>query len=147
MQRLIPPILTLICLAAMGLLRLFMPGTILIEMPGAWIGVAPLTAGLALLLGGAGRFRRLGTNIKTFNEPGVLVTSGLFRWTRNPMYLGFLLLLLGVAILLGAATPFGPVLLFFLVANGWYIPFEERAMTAKFGGAYEAYVRATPRWI
>lgn len=147
MQRLIPPNLTLICLAAMGLLRLFAPGVMLIEAPAAWIGAAPLLAGLALLLGGSGRFRRLGTNIKTFNEPGVLVTDGLFRWTRNPMYLGFLLSLLGVAILLGAATAFGPVLLFFLVANGWYIPFEERAMTAKFGAAYEAYVRTTPRWI
>lgn len=147
MQRLIPPNLTLICLAAMAPLRLFAPGVMLIETPAAWIGAAPLVAGLALLLGGAGRFRRLGTNIKTFNEPGVLVTEGLFRWTRNPMYLGFLLSLLGVAILLGAATAFGPVLMFFLVANSWYIPFEERAMTAKFGAAYEAYARTTPRWI
>jgi protein-S-isoprenylcysteine O-methyltransferase Ste14 len=147
MKRLLPPLLVLICLAAMGVLRVSAPGVMLIEGPAAWAGAAPILAGLAFLVAGSGTFRRRGTNIKTFNEPDVLVTDGLFRWTRNPMYLGFVLLLLGAAILLGSATAFGPVLLFWLVANSWYIPFEERALRLKFGDDYADYARATPRWI
>jgi len=77
----------------------------------------------------------------------VLVSDGLFRWSRNPMYLGFVLLLLGIAILLGTATPFAGPLIFAIVADRWYIGFEERAMRQKFGADYEAYRRRTRRWI
>jgi protein-S-isoprenylcysteine O-methyltransferase Ste14 len=103
--------------------------------------------GLLVTLAGARLFARIGTNIKTFNEPGVLVTGGLFRWSRNPMYAGFLLILAGTAILLGAATPFLLVILFALVADRWYIAFEERALASKFGEEYAAYKRRTRRWI
>lgn len=147
MKRLLPPLLALICLVVMGGLRICAPGVMLIEAPAAWAGAGPILAGLVLLAAGSGTFRRRGTNIKTFNEPDVLVTDGLFRWTRNPMYLGFVLLLLGAAILLGSATAFGPVLLFWLVTNSWYIPFEERALRRKFGEDYAAYAKVTPRWI
>jgi protein-S-isoprenylcysteine O-methyltransferase Ste14 len=63
------------------------------------------------------------------------------------MYLGFVLLLLGTAMLLGTATPFFGPALFALVADRWYIAFEERAMQQKFGADYAAYRSRTRRWI
>jgi protein-S-isoprenylcysteine O-methyltransferase Ste14 len=137
----------LILLIAMVALHLVLPGPVLIAFPYNLAGAALAALGLAVTLGGARRFARLGTNIKTFNEPGVLVTDGLFRWSRNPMYLGFLLFLAGVAVLLGTTTPLlGPVL-FAIAADRWYIAFEERAMQKKFGASYEDYMRKTRRWL
>ena len=146
-MRLLPPRLVLILLAAMGALHVLLPGPMLLAFPYTLAGAAVAALGLALVLSGARLFSRVRTNIRTFNEPGVLVTGGLFRWSRNPIYLGFVLLLLGTAVLLGSATPFLAVVVFAAVADRWYIAFEERAMQAKFGDAYADYKRRTRRWI
>ena len=145
-MRILPPILVLGLLVLMVCLRAFWPGPTMPD-PLTWLGLIPLLLGIGVLMIGSGRFRRAGTNIKTFDEPGQMVTDGPFRFSRNPMYLGFLLFLLGIAVLMGALTPLLGPALFALAAQLWYIPFEERAMSAKFGDAYHAYVRKVRRWI
>jgi protein-S-isoprenylcysteine O-methyltransferase Ste14 len=144
---LLPPMLVLILIVAMVALRILAPGPMIVSYPYNLVGALVATLGLGLTLSGARLFSRVGTNIKTFNEPGTLVTDGAFRWTRNPMYLGFGLLLAGTAILLGAATPFAAVVLFALVADRWYIAFEEQALQRKFGADYAAYRQRTRRWL
>jgi protein-S-isoprenylcysteine O-methyltransferase Ste14 len=146
-QHLLPPRLVLILLIAMVALHLVLPGPAIFAFPYTLAGAVAAALGFLLALAGSRRFARIGTNIKTFNEPGVLVTDGLFRWSRNPMYLGLLLLLAGVAVLLGSATPLLGPALFAIAADRWYIPFEERAMQAKFGADYAAYRQKTRRWI
>ena len=146
-MRPLPPLLTLVALTAMVVLRLCAPFAMIIPRPYVGFGLIPAGLGLFLVLGGARQFSRARTNIKTFNEPDVFVTDGLFRWSRNPMYLGFTLLLTGAAVLLGAATPFAVVALFVVITDRWYIAFEERVMQRKFGAAYEAYRRGVRRWI
>eukprot|EP01030_Chromulinospumella_sphaerica_P019292 gene19292-19175_t len=128
-------------------LRLCAPLAVILGPPWTWIGWALAALGLALSFSGAGLFRRVGTNIKTFDDPNVLVTGGPFRLTRNPMYLGFVLLLAGVALALGAASPWVVPAAFWLLADRWYIPFEERAMRRTFGEPYEAYSRRVRRWL
>lgn len=145
-MRILPPILVLGLLIMMAVLRGFWPGP-LIPRPVTWLGLIPLLLGIGLLIAGSGRFRQVGTNIKTFDEPDVMVTDGPFRFSRNPMYLGFLLLLLGAAVLMGALTPLLGPALFALAAQLWYIPFEERTMHAKFGDTYRDYVRRVRRWF
>jgi protein-S-isoprenylcysteine O-methyltransferase Ste14 len=147
MRRLLPPVLVLILLVAMIALRLAVPGPVVVSYPYNLAGAVVAALGLLVAFSGARHFARVGTNIRTFNEPGMLVTGGLFRWSRNPMYAGFLLLLAGSAILLGTATPFLAVILFAAIADRWYIAFEERALAAKFGDEYAAYKRTTRRWI
>lgn len=146
-MKLLPPHLALGGLAAMALVRFLAPGPEV--LPSVWraAGIVPGVAGLVLLLAGSGRFRRVGTNIRTFDEPGVLVTDGLFRLSRNPMYLGFFLVLLGAGLGMGALTPLVVPVGFLAVANFWYVPFEERALRAKFGDAYVNYQRTTRRWL
>jgi protein-S-isoprenylcysteine O-methyltransferase Ste14 len=144
---LLPPRLVLALLVAMGVLHMLLPGPTLLAFPYTLVGAAVAALGLVLTLSGARLFARVRTNIRTFNEPGVLVTNGLFRWSRNPMYLGFVLLLLGMAILLGTTTPFVAPALFAIVADRWYIAFEERAMQQKFGADYTAYMHSTRRWL
>lgn len=147
MKRLLPPLLFAPLLVLSVVLGLVVP----VLGPAPWpvrvLGVPVALAGLAFNLGGAGLFGRLGTNIKTFNDPGQLVTSGPFRFTRNPMYLGFTLILSGVGLLVGTLTAWLGALAFFVAADTWYIPFEERRMRALFGTDYDDYQRRVPRWL
>jgi len=148
MQRLLlPPIVFLATIGVMVLLHLKLPVAEWLPRPFNWAGLLFIAAGLGCAQWHARLFRRLGTNINTFGEPGTLATDGLFRRTRNPMYLGMLIALTGVACTLGTLAPLAGPAAFFILANTWYIPLEERAMALKFGGDYRDYQRTVPRWI
>lgn len=143
----LPPIVMLVCAAAMAVLYRAFPLPVLVAPPWHWAGLLPLSAGIGLAQWHARLFRRIGTNINTFGEPGQLTTAGLFARTRNPMYLGMLTALAGLAWLLGSLACWLPVAVFALLAQFWYIPLEERALSAKFGAQFEAYRRRVPRWL
>ena len=147
MKRLIPPILFLICFMLMGLLRRFWPVQIVLPTPYNLLGIVPIMAGLLVGFSGFLQFRKAKTNIRPFKEADKLVIEGPFRYTRNPMYLGLALVLVGVWLLLGALSPLLGVLLFVVVADRWYIKFEERMLRQKFGPAFDAYCAKTRRWL
>ncbi|MBD9394866.1 isoprenylcysteine carboxylmethyltransferase family protein [Acidovorax sp. ACV01] len=116
MQRLLlPPVVWFASVGAMVILQRIWP---LATLPPdacvlAWMaGGVLVLAGLAIAQWHARLFKRIGTNINTFGEPGTLTTAGLFAYTRNPMYLGMLLALAGVALALGALSPWLLVLHF-----------------------------------
>ncbi|MEM7288138.1 MAG: methyltransferase, partial [Actinomycetota bacterium] len=119
MQRLLPPLLFLPLLVASVVVGLVVP----VLGPTTWairaLGVPVAAVGLTLNLGGAGLFNRIGTNVKTFDDPGRLVTGGPFRFTRNPMYLGFTSMLCGAALLVGTLTAWIGAVAFFVAANLW----------------------------
>lgn len=147
-QKLLPPRLFLIGLALMA-------GTHLLAEPEPkWGSPAQTAAGIAitifflgLTIAGARQFDRQKTNINTFLKPDVLVTTGLFRYTRNPMYLGFAGALAGAAIALNCLTGLIVALVFVAIADRWYIRFEEKVMSQTFGKAYADYCAQTRRWI
>lgn len=147
MRKLLPPHLVFLLLAVAVPLGLMLP----IAGPFSWplrlAGLAPVGLGLALTVPSALHFERIGTNIMTFNDPGLLVTSGHFRFTRNPMYLGFLLVLIGAALLVGSLSVWLAPVVFWIAAQFWYIPFEEQRMEATFGSTYDAYRGRVRRWI
>jgi protein-S-isoprenylcysteine O-methyltransferase Ste14 len=143
---LLPPVVFLLCVVLMVLLHTQWPLFVWLPRPWGWAGAAPIVAGLALAQWHARLFKRLGTNIHTFGEPGQLTTEGLFGRTRNPMYLGMLLALAGVAVVLGSLSPLAVLAGFFVLMQAWYIPFEEQAMAQRFGEAYRAYREQVPRW-
>lgn len=144
---LLPPFATLACLIAMSALNWQLPITTLIPSPLNWPGLVVVLLGLGLAQWHARLFKRLGTNIQTFEEPGELTTEGLFRRSRNPMYLGMLAMLVGAAWSFGTLSPWiGPVA-FFALAQAWYVPIEEQALHAKFGDSYARYQAEVPRWL
>lgn len=150
MRRLLPPALFAILLGLVGALALSRPrlgGAIVPEGRLMAVAVVLAVAGLVLLGGARVQFARRDCEIMTFASPRNLVTTGLFAVSRNPMYLGFSLLLLAAALASNSLPAFLAPLAFFLAAHLWYIPTEERAARAAFGPAYDAYAARTRRWV
>lgn len=146
-MQVLPPVLVLITLGTMMMLGAFAPGPTLLDYPYSLAGIVLAATGFLVSFAGSRQFGRVGTKIRTVDEPGTLVKGGLFRLSRNPMYLGFVILLLGTAVLIGTTTPFMAVALFAIVTDRWYIAYEERVMAHKFGAGYVAHVGRTRRWL
>jgi protein-S-isoprenylcysteine O-methyltransferase Ste14 len=106
-------------------------------------------AGVVVCALGVGSFRRAGTTVNPM-APGSassLVQSGIYRVTRNPMYLGFLLVLAGWGVLLANVLAFFGPLAFVAYLNAFQIGPEERALAALFGPEYAAYRSRVRRWV
>lgn len=148
-NRIPPPIVALLFGGAMWLLA--RAGPVIAVDAGARSGAALLVflIGAALDVSGMVSFRRARTTLNPL-QPGsatALVTSGVYRCTRNPMYLGMLVALLAWAIYLAApAALLGPLAFWFYIDRFQIAP-EERALTALFGEPYVAYKARVRRWL
>ncbi len=147
MKKLLPPTLMLLCLISMLILHWLWPIAHSLSLPLNFIGLIPLGLGLALSAMAERQFKSVGANVNTFKAPTHLVTEGLFKYSRNPMYLGLALILVGVWIMLGSVSPLAGVVGFILVTERWYIAYEEQRLGETFGQAYEAYRAHTRRWF
>lgn len=114
-------------------------------------GLAALIAVVALGfdLAGAWQFRKAKTTVVPWSpeKTTTLVIEGVYRLTRNPMYVGMALLLVALAVYRGSVPALiGPVL-FVLYINRFQIGPEERAMEKLFGAQYDAYRARVRRWL
>jgi protein-S-isoprenylcysteine O-methyltransferase Ste14 len=123
------------------------PVMTLVPRPYTYLGIIPLVGGLALATWASIVFRKAGTSFQLHGESSLLVTSGPFRFSRNPMYLGMLVWLLGLAVLLGSLISFLFPLLLFLVANSCLVPLEEKSMERLFGTQFTDYKQRVRRWL
>lgn len=105
--------------------------------------------GIAIAVAGAVALRRAGTTVNPIKPETAtaMVTGGVYRFTRNPMYLGLLLLLVAWAVYLSSAWALLGPLLFALYITRFQIVPEERAPRSLFGPAHEAYMSRTRRWL
>jgi len=145
--RFLPPILFLSFLIVALVLNWLFP------LPEPWTTILRIAGGVAviagLVLGGTAVSRMRGAH--TSPDPGrpttALVTGGPFRLTRNPIYLGFLLIYLGFTLVAGTlwGLVLSPVLL--LIATRVIIRAEEAYLAERFPDGYEAYKARVRRWI
>lgn len=92
-------------------------------------------------------FRKINTSIPAKDKPKKLVTTGLFRFSRNPNYLGMVIALVGEAIFLGSLITFFIPIFFFIAINVLNISFEEEILEKTFGHKYLKYKKKVRRWI
>jgi protein-S-isoprenylcysteine O-methyltransferase Ste14 len=113
------------------------------------LAVAAVIAGAVTSAAGVVQFRRARTTVNpmTPDAASSLVVAGIYRWTRNPMYVGFLLALLGWALWLANPASTLVLPLFVLYMNRFQIVPEERALAARFGASFEQYRRSVRRWL
>ena len=147
MQKLVPPILFLLCLVVMFILNSIFPIDYWLKSPLNLLGILPIMIGFLSLFTTLNQYRKIRTEINTFKQPNKLITNGFFKYSRNPIYLGFTLVLLGAATLFGNVAAIIPVVFFFLLSNFWYIPFEEKNLEKFFGDSYLTYKSHVRRWI
>ncbi len=137
----------LLCLAAAATVDRLLPSPPRLAPPRRLFGVPPFAAGAVLGLSALVRFHHAGTTYEPFETPTVLVISGPYRYTRNPMYLGLLLILTSVGLLTGRLPLLLAPAIFFATINATQIPREERLMERQFGASYRKYTRQVRRWL
>jgi protein-S-isoprenylcysteine O-methyltransferase Ste14 len=146
-RRVLPPVYFLAALALTGLLHRYLPLGRL-ALPGSyWAGLVVLGAGGVLTSVANRRFKARGTTVRPFQRSTALVTEGVYRFTRNPMYVGLVLMQAGLALTLGSRSPWCVVAAFALAMDRIFIRAEERMLTETFGDAYRAYCRRVRRWL
>ena len=121
-----------------------------ISLPWRWVfSLIFYTVGSAIVLAGVLTFRRMKTTVNPLTPEATttMVTLGIYRFTRNPMYLGFLLVLTGWATYLSNLLAFAFLPLFVWYMNRFQIQPEERALGSKFPEAFTVYKRSVPRWV
>ncbi|MBI4094948.1 MAG: isoprenylcysteine carboxylmethyltransferase family protein [Candidatus Liptonbacteria bacterium] len=115
--------------------------------PYTLLGLAPMAIGLYFLIAFFRLFEKHKTTVYPGGMPTHLVREGPYRVSRNPVYLGYLLMLLGASATMGSFSSFLPLILFYAVLDRVVIPFEEKRLRERFGAAYEEYARTVRRWI
>lgn len=149
-NRIPPPLVATLFGLLMWFAARYLPGAL--ELAIEWrIGLALLVslAGLGICLAGVLSFRRARTTVNPLKPQAAsaLVRSGVYRYTRNPMYLGFATVLIAWSIFLAWPPALLGVLGFVLYMNRFQIGPEERALASLFGEAFAQYCRQVRRWL
>jgi protein-S-isoprenylcysteine O-methyltransferase Ste14 len=110
------------------------------------ISVLLIAAGVALALAGRGIFVRSGTHVNPFKPSSVLVTTGIFAYVRNPMYVGLACLVAGIGVALASDWTLVMLVVAALVIHFGVVKREERYLEARFGDAYRKYMSTVPRY-
>jgi protein-S-isoprenylcysteine O-methyltransferase Ste14 len=142
-----PPLLFVLPILASLALEWFVP-TSFVHGAFRWLpGALIFFAGIALIQGGFVTQKRAGTDPIPYNPSTRIVAHGVYRFTRNPMYLGFALCTLGLAILVDSAWMLLAVAIGLILIDRVVITREERYLERKFGAEYLSYKRRVRRWI
>jgi protein-S-isoprenylcysteine O-methyltransferase Ste14 len=122
---------------------------ILYILPSPWnlIGLIPLFLGVWINLSADRAFKKAETTVKPFEESNALIQDGAFRLSRNPMYLGFAAILLGISALLRSLSPYVVVVVFVVLIDLVFIRVEEQMLEEKFGNEWKRYRSRVRRWI
>ena len=146
----VPPLLLLVITAlAMWLSAAALPGLSVSHPYRLSVAVMILLVGILIVALGVLSFRSARTTVNPLDPASAtsLVTTGVYRWTRNPMYLGFLLMLIAWGVWLSNVTAIAWVVLFAWYLQRFQIVPEERILRALFGAQFDEYARNVRRWL
>jgi protein-S-isoprenylcysteine O-methyltransferase Ste14 len=146
-SKILPPTYLLLAILLMLALHLLLPLKHIMPTPWNLAGLLPLAAGVWINLLADQALRRAGTTVKPFEKPSALLTDGAFRFSRHPMYLGFVLVLIGVAALLRSLTPWIVVPVFGAWMEVAFVRYEESALARAFGEKRDQYKTRVRRWL
>ena len=142
-----PPVYFLAALLIEIGLHYTLPVARIIPAPWNLAGILLILLGVGIVVQPALAFKKAETAIKPFEASSTLVRSGMYRFTRNPMYLGMLTVLLGVCILTASLSPWLMPVLFVMVIRLRFIRVEEAMLEERFGDEYLEFKRNVRRWI
>lgn len=149
LQLKIPPVaLALIFAGVMAAVAYSLPGAVLLPFKQV-IAILLVLAGITVAVAGVLAFRRHKTTVNplTPEQSSALVATGIYRVSRNPMYLGFLLILSGWAVFLANIVAVLLLPLFVVYMNRFQILPEEQALAQRFGPSFAVYCQSVRRWL
>ena len=142
-----PPLIACLFLAlSVGLHFLLPPGSCR-QFACVLCGVMAIALGVGVLVWAWWLFRKSGTPTRPTHQATALVTAGPFRFSRNPMYLALVVMLLGIAVWVGSVPMLIAPVGFFAFMSLVFIPYEERRLCETFGDAYISFTHRVRRWI
>ena len=147
MNRLSPPRIYQGFMVLMVVVYLLLPATRVLSFPVNLLGIPVFVGGAWLAMAARRQFTANQTSVPFSDTTNFLHTGGAFRFTRNPMYLGITIGLLGVAIVFSSYFNFVLPLLFVIVIDRFYVPREEQALLKQFGDQYLEFKKNVRRWI
>jgi len=148
-NRIPPPVIAMVAGASMWWIDRHLPLLKLLGTPWNRIGWGFIATGILVDVMSVAFFIRAKTTVNPARIDGAtsLVVSGLYRISRNPMYLGLITILIGWAFLLGSLSPYFLIVVFEQLIVRFQIQPEERALARKFGDEYTSYAQRVNRWI
>ena len=111
------------------------------------VGALAVIGGLAIGASAIGEFKRVGTNLSPFQPTTALASGGVFRYTRNPAYVGATSIYIGIALLARSVPAFVLLPVALALMDSGVVDREERYLEKKFGAAYRAYRADVARWF
>ena len=125
----------------------WLPGQHIFNTAVPLLGLLPMILGLVIAIQGSNLFKQADTNIVPLTKSSTLVVDGVFRFSRNPMYLGMLLFLTGLWVLTNRWWGLGLVLLFYILIRQLFVLREEALLATTFGDEYLNYKASVRRWF
>jgi protein-S-isoprenylcysteine O-methyltransferase Ste14 len=147
MQKIMPTTCLLIAIMICIVLHFIIPIQYILHSPLNLIGFLPLLFGVWINVSADRAFKKANTTIKPYEESSALVQDGVFGSSRNPMYLGFVTILLGISILLRSISPYLVVVTFAILMELVFIRSEEKMLQETFGDQWEEYRLRVRKWI
>jgi protein-S-isoprenylcysteine O-methyltransferase Ste14 len=146
-RRVLPPVWLALCIVTGYALHKFLPIAHLFPEPWKYGGGILILLGIVMAATAANLFRRAHTPVIPFHPSTALVTTGWYRFTRNPMYLGMVLVACGVAIVQGSVGAWLPVPVFIAILQLRFIRGEEEFLEGIFGEDYRLFKVRVRRWL
>lgn len=146
-KRMLPPTYLYLSIVIMAVLHFLFPVVKVIPFPWNFLGAVPLALGVVINILADSAFKKQETTVKPFEESKTLIMSGVFRISRHPMYIGFVLILIGLAVLMGTLTPYLVIVVFAFLMDFIFIRGEERMLEETLGENWLKYKKKVRRWI
>lgn len=143
----LPPFYFLSAILMSWALHEWLPLVHLLDWPWRWAGALFLAAGATSASVANRQFSTRGTGVKPFQPSSALVTDGIYRLSRNPMYTGMILTLSGEALLFGSLGPWLIIPPYMWLITSFFIKKEEAGLSLQFGEVYDEYRRNVRRWL
>jgi len=143
----LPPTYFNACLIVSLVLHFVVPVVSVVRFPFSLVGLLLIAFGAVLNIWADQLFKRWNTTVKPFERATAMLLEGPFAWSRHPMYLGMVAILLGISLLCGSLSSFLGPIGFWLIIRLRFIPAEEQAMIETFGDDYNRYKNRVHSWI
>lgn len=142
-----PPFYLNVSIFLMAAVHYFVPLLYLVKGNWKFLGVIPLILGIALNLIADKKFKNYNTTVKPGEESHKLITEGVFKYSRNPMYFGMVCILIGFFFFLGSLSSLIIIPNFMLAINYKFISLEEQMLEMKFQEHWLDYKNKVHKWI